>query len=274
MMHFDNRESTINGSRRRTLIAFLISSLCITVGTPTFAQSLEAGGIPGYLAIARELAENVKPEDNQYQLGRQFISLPGDAASNKYAMRADCSGFLLAIFERAKLPVRSRMVFLYDGPQRKRPASEDFVFSIEQEKGFRLIRKVEDLKPGDLLAHAMIDKEVQKQTGTTGHVFLINTEPKAISSRRPIVAGTRQFEVSVIDSNEEHVGADDSRLAGAKKIHGLGKGTIRLYADDNGELVGWARTFANSNRFFSYSPKFPSDTKLRKAAMGRPIASI
>ena len=272
-MHFDTRNSTVQGSRRRTLIAMLISGLCFTASAPSFAQTIDPSGIPSYLAIARELVENVKPEDNQYLLGRQFISFPGDAASNKYAMRADCSGFLLAIFERAKLPVRSRMVFLYDGPQRKRPASEDFVFSIEQEKGFRLIRKVEDLKPGDLLAHAMIDKEVQKQTGTTGHVFLINTAPKAIASKRPMVAGTRQFEVTVIDSNEEHVGADDSRLAGLNKIHGLGKGTIRLYADNDGERVGWAKTFPDSNRFFSYSPKFPSDTKLRKAAMGRPIAS-
>jgi hypothetical protein len=131
------------------------------------------------------------------------------------------------------------------------------------------------MKPGDLLAHAMLDKEVQKQTGTTGHVFLINSAPKPIGSKRPLVAGTRQFEVSIIDSNEEHVGSDDSRLARpSNKITGLGKGTIRLYADASGELVGWARTFPNSNRFFSYSPKFPSDTKLRKAAIGRPVAGI
>ena len=54
-------------------------------------------------------------------------------------------------------------------------------------------------------------------------------------------------------------------------IKGLGKGTIRIYADAHGALVGWARTFRNSNRFFSYSPRFPSDTKVRKAAVGRPL---
>ncbi|MGH9578133.1 MAG: hypothetical protein ACRD3R_11915, partial [Terriglobales bacterium] len=81
------------------------------------------------------------------------------------------------------------------------------------------------------------------------------------------------YEVSVIDSNEEHVGEDDSRLRDpSRKIHGLGKGTIRIYADADGELVGWARTFRNSAKFFSYSPRFPSDTKARKAAVGRPLA--
>jgi hypothetical protein len=78
--------------------------------------------------------------------------------------------------------------------------------------------------------------------------------------------------VSVIDSNEEHVGADDTRLLDpSNKILGLGKGTIRIYSDANGELVGWARTFRNSSKFFSYSPRFPSDTKARKAAIGRPV---
>jgi hypothetical protein len=100
---------------------------------------------------------------------------------------------------------------------------------------------------------------------------LINSSPRPIEPRKPIVEGTRQFEISIIDSSDEHVGEDDSRLADpSNKIKGLGKGTLRLYADASGELVGWARTFKNA-RFFSYSPQFPSDTKLRKAAIGRPV---
>jgi hypothetical protein len=91
--------------------------------------------------------------------------------------------------------------------------------------------------------------------------------------RTPIVAGTQQFAISVIDSNEEYVGSDDSRLADpSNKIRGLGRGTIRIYVDTNGEIVGWARTFKNVKKFFSYDSRFPSDTKPRKAAIGRPIA--
>jgi hypothetical protein len=162
------------------------------------------------------------------------------------------------------------MEFLVTDRKRTRPVAEDFVLSIERGKGFERIQTVDDMRPGDLLAHAMLSKEDQKQTSTTGHVFLINSLPKPITPKRPIVEGTRQYEVSIIDSNEEHVGADDTRLANpANPIKGLGKGTIRLYSDSNGALVGWARTFPHSSRFFSYSPAFPSDTKLRKAVMGR-----
>jgi hypothetical protein len=188
-------------------------------------------------------------------------------------MKADCSGFLLAIFDRAKYLTQSQMSLLLPSPKRKRPAAEDFVFSIEKEQGFKHIKNVRDISPGDLLAHAMLNIDDKKQAGTTGHVFLINSNLKRVRPRNPIIEGTEQFEVSIIDSNDEHVGADDSRLINpSSKITGLGKGTIRIYSDSNGELVGWARTFKNSSKFFSYSPQFPSDTKARKAAVGRPVS--
>jgi hypothetical protein len=229
--------------------------------------------VPRHLAIARELVQNIKPQDNRYSLGDQYISLPGDLFSSKYSMKADCSGFLLAIFERANYPTRNRMSFLSAAPGRKRPAAEDFVYSIENEKGFARIKRIEDMRPGDLLAHAMLNVDDKKAAGTTGHVFLINSLPKRISPRRPLVEGTTQYAVSIIDSNEEYVGEDDSRLADrANKLKGLGQGTIRIYSDSDGELVGWARTFKNTKVFFSYDPRFPSDTKLRKAAIGRPVA--
>lgn len=228
--------------------------------------------VPRHLSVARELVAHLAPENNHYVLGSQLISFPGDRGAGKYAMKADCSGFLLALFDRAGYSTRSRMMFLKESQLRKRPRAEDFVLSIEKEAGFKRIRIIDDVRPGDLLAHAMLKVEDQMQTGTTGHVLLINSRPKLIAARRPVVAGTRQFEVSIIDSNEEHVGDDDSRLADpANKITGLGSGTLRIYVDARGELVGWARTFSQSTRFFSYSPRFPSDTKLRKAAVGRPV---
>ena len=225
--------------------------------------------VPRHLAVARELVENIAPEDNHYKLGGEFVSFPGDAPGSRYAMRADCSGFLLATFQRSGYRIRERMPFLVAGPKRKRPRAEDFVLSIEQEKGFRRIARVDEIRPGDLLAHAMLDVADQKQTGTTGHVFLLDSAPRKIMGWSPVVAGTSQYEVSIIDSNRELVGDDDTRLR-ANKDGGLGRGTIRLYADADGELVGWARTFNSTKLFFSYDPRFPSDAKRRKAAIGRP----
>jgi hypothetical protein len=247
--------------------------IAVLVGAGPAIAPAAAQAIPKHLAIARELVENTRPADNHYVLGGESISFPGDLFSDKYTVRADCSGFLLALFARAQYPTRSRMGFVGQSFSRKRPAAEDFVFSIESEMGFRRIVDVRLMRPGDLLAHAMLDARDLQQTGTTGHVFLIDSEPRPIAPHPPVVEGTQQYEVSIIDSNEEWVGADDTRLADpANKVKGLGRGTIRLYADADGEPVGWARTFRSTNRFFSYSSRFPSDTKLRKAAIGRPLA--
>jgi hypothetical protein len=245
---------------KATVLAFLV----LIWASEALAQ--EPAAVPRHVALARELLDNLKPDDNHYLLGGQQMSFPTDLLSSKYSMHADCSGFLIALFGRAKYSTIGQMQFLPSGKRRTRPAAEDFVWSIENEKGYRRISKVEGVRPGDLIAHALLEQEV----GTTGHVFMVDSPPRPIAPRRPVVEGTRQFEITVIDSNGELVGPDDTRLALPHR-NGLGRGTIRIYADDGGELVGWARTFPKTNRFFSYSPKFPSDTKPRKAAIGRPL---
>jgi hypothetical protein len=105
-------------------------------------------------------------------------------------------------------------------------------------------------------------------------VFLLASRPRPIDPRPAVVNGTRQYTVTVIDSNNELVGDDDTRRRGPQgEQHGLGSGTIRLYADADGNLVGWGRTFANARRFFSYDPRFPSDTRRRRAELGRALAA-
>ena len=226
--------------------------------------------VPPHLALARELVQNIRPEDNQYVLGGESITFPGDGGSSRYAMKADCSGFALAVFARSGYSLRGQMHFLVETPKRRRPRAEDFVLSIEEERGFKRIFNVADVRPGDIYAHAILSKQDQAETGTTGHVMIVDTAPRRVSPQPPLVPGTAQYALDVIDSNEEMLGSDDTRVAHGSKP-GLGRGTIRMYADADGRLVGWARTFRKAI-FYSYDPRFRSDSrKPRKAAVGRPV---
>jgi len=138
--------------------------------------------------------------------------------------------------------------------------------------GFQRIRTVRDIRPGDVLAHEMTELSDQKSALSTGHVLMFDTAPRPIEPKEPVVPGTTQFEARIIDSSTDPTGPDDTRLADrSKKVTGAGRGTLRLYADSDGTLVGWARTFKGTKRFFSYDPRFPSDTKPRRVAVGRPI---
>jgi hypothetical protein len=257
--------------RRRTALV-VPALLWLAAGRAVASRSAsDVAAVPRHLAIARDVVEHVRPEDNRYVLGGEFIRLGADSPGAGYAVRADCSGFLLALFARAGYATRERMTYFVPSPKRKRPAAEDFVASIEQERGFVRIASLADIRPGDLLAHAMLDAADKVEVGTTGHVFLIDSVPVPIRAVPPVVRDTRQHAVLVIDSNNEHLGADDTRLADpAHPVFGVGRGTIRLYSDASGTLVGWSRTFRHGRRFFSYSERFPSDTRRRKAAIGRP----
>ena len=252
----------------RSTPACCTAALLLLAGAAVAAA--EAPEVPRHLALARELVQNVQPEDNQYVLGGETITFPGDAGSSRYAMKADCSGFALALFARSGYGIRTQMRFLVDTPRRRRPRAEDFVLSIEEQRGFKRILFVADVRPGDIYAHAMLSKQDQAETGTTGHVMIVDTAPRKIAPQPPLVAGTEQYALDVIDSNEEMLGSDDTRVAHGSKP-GLGRGTIRMYADADGRLVGWARTFRKAI-FYSYDPRFKSDSrKARKAAVGRPV---
>ena len=244
----------------------LVAGIALCVAAPLLALGQD---IPRHLGLARELVDNIRPENNEYKLGGEYVSFPGDSPSAGYAMRADCSGLLLSLFARSGYQVRSQMPFLVNTPGRRRPRAEDFVLSIEKERGFKRLTRVQEIRPGDILAHAMLEVEDKQHAGTTGHVFLISSAPRKIWGWNPVVSGTTQYEVEVIDSNRELLGDNDTRIA-TGKTEGLGRGTIRLYADAEGLLVGWAPTFNRSKVFFSYDPRFPSQTKKRKAAIGRP----
>jgi len=252
----------------RSIAACCIAASLFMSGAASCA--IETPDVPRHLTLARELVQNIQPEDNQYLLGGETITFPGDAGSSRYAMKADCSGFALALFARSGYSIRAQMRFLVNTPRRRRPRAEDFVLSIEEERGFKRIFFVADVRPGDIYAHAMLSKEDQVETGTTGHVMIVDTAPRKIAPQPPLVAGTEQYALDVIDSNEEMLGSDDTRVAHGSKA-GLGRGTIRMYADADGRLVGWARTFRKAI-FYSYDPRFKSDSrKARKAAVGRPV---
>src|SRR5207302_1495068 len=77
--------------------------------------------------------------------------------------------------------------------------------------------------------------------GNTGHVLLVAARPRPRTASRPLVKGTRQWEVSVIDqSSSGHGDSDTRRKASGGFSGGLGKGVFRLYSNADDEVVGWS----------------------------------
>lgn len=247
-------------TRRGRLILAFVCALA--------AQRAQAEAeIPKHVALARELVANVTPERNVYAHSG-WVTFPTDALSGGYAARTDCSGLIYELLRRADNPTSMQIVSFKR--HRPHPLAEDFVLSIEMERGFTRIRKIADVRVGDIIAWTWQDYVDARIANSTGHVMLVNGAPKPIKSYKPMVEGLRQYTVSIIDSSQGRLGPDDTRiLKDGRRIQGLGMGRLRVYANAEGEVVGFAKTFKDA-KFHAVKEGVTSDTKPKKGYIGRP----
>jgi hypothetical protein len=136
----------------------------------------------------------------------------------------DCSGFLVTLLRQTS-PDHLRQI----ATTHKRPLAEDFYNTFapderEMPRGWKQIERMRDVEPGDIIAWIKLERELGDNTG---HVLLVEEKPTADSPD--------QFRVRVLDSTA-HGHGHDSRPEGKS---GIGRGTIWLDVDDDGQPIGF-----------------------------------
>lgn len=222
--------------RRHALRAWLALAL-LAAFRAHFCAAEESG--PKHLLLARAIAQEIKPDKNLYSHKDMFIKWK-DGADTEYENRTDCSGFLNLLLEKAYGYSRED---LQRWTGRVRPLAKTWHQTVAEAKGFQRIETVQALQPGDVLA-------IKYEAGAknTGHVMLVAGAIAEREARKPLVAGTRQWEVPVLDSSSSPHGPQDSRRIDATKhATGVGTGVLRIYTDDKGAFAGYAwSSFMNS----------------------------
>jgi len=255
-------------SMRNKFLMHGVALLLILTAHPVKATET-APEPPQHLTLARQLQANVAPNQNSYRHSEQ-ISVPQDGPTKGYTMFADCSGLIIALLDRAASSTRSLMS---TPSMRKRPFAEDFVRSIQGSQGFQKITSIENIQPGDLIAWEFTSDLDKKAAKDTGHVMLIDTKPVKVENRAPFVHETTQYELFVIDSSTMYHDPQDTRVqADGSKIKGIGRGKLRLYLTQEGEIVGFANNFANA-MFQPLNPAWSqySTGKSKTGAIGRAL---
>jgi hypothetical protein len=220
--------------RKRLSLLFLVISL---------AGLTWAGGAdrrePKHLADARDLVQHVDLEHTSYEHGAGTVKFAG-----AYESHTDCSGFLDALLKHS---------YGYDEAQfkkwfgSKRPTAARYHDAIAEQTGFTQIAYVKDIEPGDILAVKYYSRK-----DNTGHLMLAAAAPKAVKPAKPLVEGTTQWEVRVIDSSKSGHGRTDSRHAkgqDGKDHDGLGEGVLRIYADPQGKVAGFSWSVLAASQF-------------------------
>lgn len=194
-----------------------------------------AADIPPHLQLARQLLEDVSPARNSYQ-HNGWVRWKGDfglfGSVSEPEVKTDCSGLIDALFERVN---SQALAAVHHGHWKGYPKAENYYEAIAANQGFIRRQEIGQVQVGDIFAAKY------QNAKDTGHVMIINALPQLLDpAPRPLIDGTRQWSVEVIDSAAAHWKGDTRYREDGSRQTGIGRGTIRLYTLPDGSLVGWA----------------------------------
>jgi hypothetical protein len=107
------------------------------------------------------------------------------------------------------------------------PSSAIYYQKIVDEVHFENITDIEDILPGDLISISYTDNG-------GGASMIVEDLPVPVTATAPIITGTTQWVVGVIDSTQDPHWNTDSRWLADGGVHdkGVGRGQMRIYVND------------------------------------------
>lgn len=241
-------------NRRHFVVAL---AACAAPGVAAAAAARAQPAIPAHLRWARSLVTELLPEFNAYGSHPTFVDW-GDRTHGKAARnRSVCSSFVSRLLERA---YGFGTGDLENWTGLAEPQAKDYYAAISEGRGFTRVAHVGDIAAGDF-----VSVEYPPHSRPTGHIMLADSAPLFREAAVPLRDGARQYSLHVIDCATTGHGKQDTRLAPGGWTRGVGRGTIRLYADESGTIVGHTWSRRKGSRFYS--------TSVRSIVIGRLLAS-
>jgi hypothetical protein len=208
----------------------------------TAVLCLGATDLPKHLADANTLVDNISAANNVYEHKGCFIKWKGEDGATQYENRSDCSDFL-ALLVQHSYGITTKQ--LKDWTGHTRPLADHWHDAIVAGHGFKQIKKLSDALPGDVMA-----VKFPPGLGDTGHVMLIAELPTQINEKAPIVPGTTQWKITIIDSSKSGHGPTDTRKQpDGTFATGVGRGVFRLYTNPAGEIAGYSWSESSKSKF-------------------------
>ena len=224
------------------LLALAVSLLAIGPSRQIFAEQ----------PAPPQVREAVPPRAWRFGLHERLrtcvgpVVWPGDESGKRAACRTDCSGFINALLKHTYQLTDEQLSAML---QARRPLAKHYYAAIAAGHGFQAIASLQQAQAGDIIAVRYIKSEKGENTG---HVMLMSGTPRQRPASEPVVAGTVQWEVPVIDESESGHGLHDTRhLAEGGFRDGLGAGVLRIYTDAAGKIVGHSWSVTRKSKFRS-----------------------
>jgi hypothetical protein len=205
----------------------------------TVTGAARAASPDAHVVSAERLVDQLDLGNTSYEHGPGSVTWSGTVAAH-----TDCSGFIDQLLTHDDgLGADDFKRWFGSG----RPTAERYHDAIVDGRGFTRLGSVAELRPGDLIAIKYLSRH-----DNTGHIMLVNEAPQRMNAVPPYVDGTVQWSVPVIDSSESGHGTTDTRHQrgpGGHDHDGLGRGVFRLYADAQGQVVGFSWSTLKASHF-------------------------
>jgi hypothetical protein len=198
---------------------------------PSLAVAQPSG--PKHLEAARDFVKNLSLGDTDYRHKDTVVRWKGFDGATRNEARTDCSGFIDELLAHTYGLTRDDFK---NWTGRPRPLANTYYEVIDQGKRFTKVVKVAEIRAGDIIA-------IHYPAGAadTGHVMLVTSVPARRIASAPLLAGTEQWEIKIIDCSRSGHGKTDTRhRADGTFAGGVGEGVFRLYTDSSGQFVGYA----------------------------------
>ena len=225
----------------------------------------QAQAPPPFLAAAEHLVDDLQQSEltseswpNVYGTDPSYIDWAGDRSS----ARTECSSFLTLLWQHS---YGWTPATFHEWTGHSSPEAAVYHDAIAQQNDFIELKNVDRIQPGDIIA-IVYYPEYQSPTG---HAMIVEHAPQAHSSN-PLVDGTLQWTIDVIDSTSSYHGSTDTRVA---HPGGIGRGVFRLYTDVGGAFAGYTWSLLGTS-LASYYPQATSTNSGHHLVVGRLVKSI
>jgi hypothetical protein len=221
------------------------------------------GTQPAHLLWAERLIADLQLKHNKYGSQPTYIKWKGVDGAKFSRNRTICSSFITELLKRA-YGYKARDIRGWMGV--RKPNAARYYAAIEQQNHFQKINHVQDIQPGDLIAIRYTNATNASDTARrpSGHVAVVAKEPvRRDRATSPKVRGTIQYELTVIDSSHSGHGSSDTRRLPDQTWGdaGAGMGTMRLYTDEQGQVVGHTWSLSARSKYY--------DQTVRTLSIGR-----
>jgi NlpC/P60 family len=197
---------------------------------------------------ANRSVQEVLPENNTYVHGVGSLTWAGVNGATTSTCSTDCSGFLNHLYTQT-YSYTSTDYQSWMGTSR--PKALNYYNAIQAQKNFTKISKITLMQQGDIIA---IKYPVDNDN--SGHVMMMVTPPVVRIATAPLVSGTTQYEVSIIDCSSSGHGPTDTRyISSGNFVQGVGKGICRFYLNKKGAITGYTWSTYSSSVYYSQSER-------------------